>query len=413
MHKSWLLCALLSGAMAWSQAQPEKTTAPPSTAAPSGAESEEQVPNARSGEAQKAPAEVPEDTAVITIVGVCPSPSTASKTGAAKTTGAASAKKGTDCKTVITRREFEKMASGLSPNVTPQLKRQLSNVLPRDMAMSEIAKKKGLDKTEAYQETVKFAKMQILTTQLQRSAQENADKISETDIDAYYKKNPEAYDQFSLDRLFIPRNKQLEPEKLEDEEKMTDEQKKAKEDAEKAKQEQGQQELDKLADSMRERAAKGEDFTKLQKEAYEAAGMKMEAPNVNLPKVRRTGLPPAHAAVFDLKVGEVSQVISDNGGHYIYKVVSKEELPLDQVSQEIHNTLKNQRMKDAMEQYTSSYHVETNEAYFGPPGPQAPMGRPGMAPPPRQRMMQMPPQRQPQAAPPAANPPAQQPPPSN
>ncbi|HEY1659273.1 MAG TPA: peptidylprolyl isomerase [Candidatus Sulfotelmatobacter sp.] len=407
MHKSWLLCALLSGAMAWSQAQPEKTTPPP-TPAQSGAESEEQAPNAKPGEAEKAPAEVPEDAAVLTIVGVCPSTSTASKTSGGKTAGTASAKKGAACKTVITRRQFEKMASGLSPNVTPQLKRQLSNVLPRDIAMSEIAKKKGLDKTPAYEETVKFAKMQILTTQLQRSAQEQADKISDADIDAYYKKNSEAYDQFSLDRLFIPRNKQSEPEKLEDEDKMTDAQKKAKEDADKAKQEQGQQELDKLADSMRERAAKGEDFAKLQKEAYEAAGMKMEAPNVNLPKVRRTGLPPAHAGVFDLKVGDVSQVISDNGGHYIYKVVSKQVLPLDQVSQEIHNTLKNQRMKDAMEQYTGSYHVETNEAYFGPPGPQAPMGRPGMAPPPRQRMMQMQPQHQPQAAPPA-----QQSPPSN
>ncbi len=204
-----------------------------------------------------------------------------------------------------------------------------------------------------------------------------------------------------MDRLFIPRNKQVEPEKIEDEEKMTDEQRKAKEDADKAKQEQGQQELDKLADSMRERAAKGEDFAKLQKEAYEAAGMKMEAPTVNLPKVRRTGLPPAHAAVFDLKVGDVSQVISDNGGHYIYKVVSKDELPLDQVSQEIHNTLKNQRMKDEMEQYTSSYHVETNEAYFGPPGPQGPMGRPGMAPPPHQRPHMMPAQPQGQQSPPS------------
>jgi hypothetical protein len=410
MRKSWLLCALLSGAMAWSQAQPEKTTATP-TPAPSGAANAEQEPAEKPKEAPKPPAEVPEDAAVITIVGVCPPATVGSKTGTAKT--AASRQKGSECKTVITRREFEKMANGLSPNVTPQLKRQLASVLPRDMAMSEIAKKKGLEKTQAYEETVKFAKMQILTTQLQRTVQEEADKITDTDIEDYYKKNPEAYEQFSLDRLFIPRNKQVEPEKIEDEEKMTDEQKKAKEDADKAKQEQGQQELDKLADSMRERAAKGEDFAKLQKEAYEAAGMKMEAPNVNLPKVRRTGLPPAQTAVFDLKVGEVSQVISDNGGHYIYKVVSKEELPLDDVKQEIHNTLKNQRMKDAMEQYTNSYHVETNEAYFGPPGPQGPMGRPGMAPPPRQRMMQIQPQRQPQAAPPAANPPAQQPPPSN
>ena len=37
-------------------------------------------------------------------------------------------------------------------------------------------------------------------------------------------------------------------------------------------------------------------------------------------KVRRTMLPANHQAVFGLKVGEVSEVITDpNGGHYIYK----------------------------------------------------------------------------------------------
>jgi parvulin-like peptidyl-prolyl isomerase len=203
-------------------------------------------------------------------------------------------------------------------------------------------------------------------------------------------------------------------------EKMTDDQKKAKEDADKAKQEQGQQELDKLADSLRDRAAKGEDFAKLQKEAFEAAGMKSEAPSINLPKVRRTGLPPAQSAVFELKPGEVSQVISDNGGHYIYKVVSRDELPLDdQIRTEIHNTLRSQNMKDMMQKYNDSYHADTNEAYFGPPGPAGPMGmRPGMQPPPRPHGSISPVVRpaQPSTAP-GANPPAQTPaqqaPPSN
>ena len=54
----------------------------------------------------------------------------------------------------------------------------------------------------------------------------------------YYKKNPEAYEQFSLDRLFIPRNKQDKAEDKEDakeEEKLTEEQQKAKEAEEQAK----------------------------------------------------------------------------------------------------------------------------------------------------------------------------------
>jgi PPIC-type PPIASE domain len=412
MRKSWLVCALM-GTMAWGQAQP--------AAAPAGqTASPEQAPSAES-KPPAPPAEVAESAVVLTIYGVCPPKTTAaaSKTGASKATPA---KKPTDCKTTMTRAEFEKIAKGLSPSptITPQLKRQLSAALPKFMAMSEAAKEQGLDQTEGYKETLKVAKMQILTTQLQRSVQEKADKVSDTEVEKYYKENPEAYEQFSLDRLFIPRYKQETTEKNDSEEKLTEEQQKAKDAADKAKQEQGEQDLKKLADTLRQRAAAGEDFTKLQKEAFEAANMKMDSPNVNLPKIRRTGLPPGHVAVFELKVGEVSQVITDNGGNYVYKVVSKEVLPLDdQVKTEIHNKLKSEKMKAMMDEYTNSYHADTNEAYFGPPTPTGPGGRPM---PPRMPRGNMPPppthgQPQPQAAPPAANPApqpqSQQPPSSN
>ena len=421
MRKSWLLCVLI-GTMAWGQAQPAPAPAEKpgasATAAPQAAPAQGNMPAPAGGEAQPpAPAaEAPENAIVLTIYGVCPPTSTAaaSKTAAGKTAAskAFAAKKPADCKTTITRSEFEKMAKGLSPSptITPQLKRQLSGALPKFMAMSQAAKAQGLEQTEGYKETLKFARMQILTTQLQRKVQDEANNVPETEIAKYYKANPEAYEQFSLDRLFVPRYKQETAEKSTSEEKLTDEQQKAKEAADKAKQEQGEQELKKLAETLRERAASGEDFTKLQKEAFEAAGMKMDSPNVNLPKVRRTGLPPAHVAVFDLKAGEVSQVITDNGGNYIYKVASKEVLPLDQVKEEIHNALKSQRMKDMMDKYTNSYHADTNEAYFGPPVPTGPGGRPM---PPRPRPNLPPPpaqgQPQPQAAPPAANPPAQPP----
>ncbi|HZW96810.1 MAG TPA: peptidylprolyl isomerase [Candidatus Eremiobacteraceae bacterium] len=398
MRKSWLLCVFL-GTLAWGQAQPGTPPAPASPAQPPSA-------------ANKAPAEpeeVAESAVVLTIKGVCPTAplktGTASKTAAGKTTSATT-KKPADCKTEITRAQFEKIASGLSPSVTPQLKRQLEGALPRFMAMSEAAKAKGLDKSPRFQETMKVVRMQVLTQELQRTVQEEADNVPPSEIAGYYKKNPEAYEQFSLDRLFIPRFKQAEAEEKEDAkapEKLTEELQKAKEAAEKTKREQGEQDLNKLADSVRERAAAGEDFIKLQKEAFEAAGTKVDNPTVNLPKVRRTGLPPAHAAVFDLKVSEVSAVISDNGGHYIYKVVTKEVLPLDdQIKAEIHNKLKSERMKEMMDKYTNSFEAVPNEAYFGPPV--APGARPGM-PPRMPRPPTAPPPTQ-QGAPPAANPPS-------
>src|SRR5205807_2541867 len=170
----------------------------------------------------------------------------------------------------------------MCPNVTPQVKPQLATVLPRLMAMSQEAEKMGLDKSPRFKETMKFAKMQILTNELQRNITEEASKVPEKDIADYYQKNPEAYQQFNLDRLFIPRMKQpaAEEEKENDkykdkDEKLTEEQQKAKaaegKDKDKDKEQQAEQDMAKLAESLRARAAAGEDFAKLQKEAFEAA----------------------------------------------------------------------------------------------------------------------------------------------
>jgi hypothetical protein len=274
--------------------------------------------------------------------------------------------------------------------------------------MSAEAKKRGLDKTPRFEETVKFAKMQILTQELQRSIQEQAAKISDADLEDYYKKNPEAFEQYNLDRLFVPRTKQPDTEAKDEDDKddkdakLTEEQQKAKEAADKAKADEAEQVMTKLAETLRARAAAGEEFPKLQKEAFDAAGMKIESPTVNLPTVRRTGLPPGHAAIFELKAGEVSQVINDSGGHYIYKVNSKQELPLDQVKTEIHSTLQNQRTREMMDKVNNSFKSETNEAYFGPGGPAT--QPPPRLPNPRMAPGPMTPQAAPPAQPPAAKP---------
>lgn len=405
MRKSSLVCVLL-GSLAWGQAAPG--TPPPAQAAPTTGSAP--MPQAQApAPPPDMSASVPADAAVITVDGVCPAQpkAPAAKGTAAKPVAAAKPAAKTpaaDCKTVITKAEFEKLANGVAPNITPQLKRQLASVLPRFIAMSDAAKKKGLDKTPRFEETLKFAKMQILTNELQRTIQEEAANVSPEDIEKYYKENPEAFQKYNLDRLFVPRTKQADSEVKDedDNKKVTEEQQKAKEAEEKAKADQGEQAMNKLAETLHERAVAGEDFAKLQKEAFDAAGMKIESPTVNLPTVRRTGLPPGHAAVFDLKEGEVSQVINDSGGHYIYKVKGKTQLPLDQVTKEIHSTLQNQHNREMMDKINNSFKVVTNEQYFGPGGPATPppprMPHPHVAPSP------ITPQAPPPAQPPAAKP---------
>src|SRR5580704_7311688 len=344
MRKSWLMCALL-GAVAWGQAAPSAPTPamPGKIPASAMAGPPAQAPDTAASVAPNAP--------VITVIGVCApkpkpadakgtgaTPATAAKTPAAKTPAGKTPAE--DCKTVITKAEFETLANNLAPNITPQQKKQLAGLLPRWIAMSDEATKKHLDRTPQFKDRLKVNRMQILSQMLQQDVQKEAAEVPEEEIDKYYKEHADSFEQFNVDRMFVPRTKQPAAE--------------AKEAEDKTKAEEAEQAMTKLAESLRERAAAGEDFVKLQKEAFEAAGMKIESPTVNLPKVRHSGLPPAHAAVFELKPGDVSQVINDSGGHYIYKVEGKDMPTLDQVKDEIHTTLQNQRTREMMDKVNGS-----------------------------------------------------------
>jgi len=391
MRKGWLMCVFL-GTLAWGQGA---TTAP--------------QPPQPAKEAPDTSASVSPQAAVITVKGVCAAtPKPVSSEARAAKPGTAAKAPAVECKTVITKAEFEKLASGISPNMTPQFKKQLAGMLPQLIALSNEAKKKGLDKTSQYEETVKFAKMQILTNQLRRKVQDDAGAIPPEEIEKYYKEHGDAFEQYNLDRVFVPRTKQGEGEAKQEEEKdekPSEEAQKAKQAEEKTKADEKEQSMTKVAEDLRARAAAGEDFAKLQKEAFDAAGMKLESPTVNLPSVRRTGLSPAQAVVFDLKPGEVSPVINDSGGHFIYKMNSKTPIPLDQAKTEIHGKLQSDRMREMTENLNKSFQVETNDAYFGPGGVgAAPPQRP---PYPRPGGMTAPPAQQPTAPP--AQPPAPKP----
>lgn len=359
-----LIASLISGQTAYCQAAPVAMPA-----APAG----QNAPAAPPAEAPAAPPEVkvsPDDP-VITIKGFCTD----------------SSLQGDACKTVITRAQFEKLVDALQPNMPAPLRRQLANRYAQILRMSTAAEKRDLDKKPSFDAKMQFARMQILSQELGAALQEDSSKISDADIADYYQKNETSYVQASLQRIFIPRSKQIvnQPPKTraekekeakgkdddEDDDKAgpppapTDAQKKAAEEV-----------MTKFAVTIHERAAKGEDFDKLQKEAFVAAGLPGNAVNTKVEKARRATLPLNHQAVMDLKPGEISEVITDaNNGHYIYKMVSKETLTMEAVTPEIRKLLSGQRYRDAMQAFQGN--VDLNDAYFGA------ARTPGMPPTPR------------------------------
>ena len=97
MRFQGLMCLLLAS-IAFAQAPPPAPAAP---AAPA------KVPEAKVG---------PNDT-VLTVKGVC----------------ADSSKQGDDCKTIVTREQFEKLANALQPNMQPAIRRQLATAYSRTL----------------------------------------------------------------------------------------------------------------------------------------------------------------------------------------------------------------------------------------------------------------------------------------
>jgi hypothetical protein len=118
-----------------------------------------------------------------------------------------------------------------------------------------------------------------------------------------------------------------------------------------------------LAADLRARAAHGDDPDRLETEAYTAAGIPGTAPHTRMENVRRATLPPSHEMVMTLGPGEVSELISDpDGGHFVYKMLSKEILSLQQARPEIRNQLSEQRYREATRSFSGD--VTFNDTYF-------------------------------------------------
>src|SRR5277367_3687976 len=220
---------------------------------------------------------------VITVKGLCSKPS--SKVGAA-------------CQTVITRAQFEKLVDAVAPGMSPQTRRQLATSYPKLLIMAHDAEAKGLDRGPRFDELVRFARLQILAQELVRQIKEQAAKVSDKDVADYYNSHPSAFEIAVVDRLFVPIRKEG-PSNATPQADGAD------------------PSLTELAGQLHTRAIAGEDFAKLQGEAYAAAGTRVNSAGYVPQRLKRADVPTSHSLIFDLKAGQVSSVITDASGHYV------------------------------------------------------------------------------------------------
>ncbi len=307
----FLLVALLSCPLAFSQAAPN-----PQPTAPAQAPAEKPADK---------PATVPANDALV-INGFCPGK---------QATDA-------DCKTEISKSELERLSTALG--APESARRQLANTYAQVLVMSTIAKQRGLDMRPDAQEVLRFVQMQALAQVLGKQLREEAANVPQADIDKYYADHAGQYEQATLQRIYIPKMPPNPQEKVD-------------EVAVKAE----------GAKILVEAKAPGADFNKLQKEAYTDLKISATPPPTELKDVRRDNLPATQAKAFDTKEGEVAEPIDDTGGIYIYKLVSKKKLTQPEVQAEIKRQLEQERGQAAMQKLVGNLKLDYNDAYFAPP----------------------------------------------
>ncbi len=336
----WVVVVMGLSMMAWAQ-NPQPTTRPAPAAAPAPQRPQSAAPAASAPAQQQAlpapaepavhPENVPATSAVITIDGACAQPAAANAPSAAS------------CKVMVTRAEFERLVKALEPTMSAAQKQSLADNYVKAAIVSREAAQRGLENDPDVQEVLRFQRMQTLAQLQLRKLQRDAQNVPPAEIEAYYKEHSQQFEEATLHRLYFPKNPPADVKKLSD------------------------AELAALADKMQKRAAAGEDFDKIQADAFTQMGIKTPPPPTSLGPERRSFIPQAQQdAIFGLQPGQVTPVIGDNFALYVYKMDSKRLLSLDTVRSDIQRALFEQGFRKALGGFFTHVSAQLNPEYFGP-----------------------------------------------
>lgn len=287
------------------------------------------------------PDNVPPSAPVITLHGVCPRDASSEKTASAKTSS---------CETVITKEQFNRMLSGMNVAVqisNPAAMRSFAESYSQLLALASEAEKAGAENDPRFQELMRIARLRALADSYRHGLDEKYSNPSEQEIEAYYNENISKYDSFKVERIIVP---SINPSRTP------------------AARAENDKKIQQLASDIRERAARGEETQKLQDEVYKTLALP-SVPKTDL-GVKRRGMFPAgiEKDLLALKPGEVTKLESEMSGFNIYKLRSRDTIPVQSVKAEIVRDLHQKNMESALKAVTGNVHPELNEQFFGPTG---------------------------------------------
>lgn len=285
-------------------------------------------PGAASGSVKTpAPTAAP-NTPVVTLRGVC-------KDLQAKT----------PCETVITREDLDKFVQASTPDVARAARGRQAVQYARSLAFSSLAEQQGLARDPAVAKELdaqlKLVRARVLADAFMAKLQTQVPAVTESDIQKYYDEHRDLYELAQVRRMAVPfevptesgRHLDLSAAKSEMEE-------------------------------LQKRAVAGEDCNQLQLDAYNHLRIQATPPPVNVLTLRRSGLQGDEAKLFDLNPGEVSAVLDMPAAFAVYKVESKDLVPIASARQEIEVTLRADRLRNEVSKRTKNINAQFNLQYL-------------------------------------------------
>ncbi len=272
---------------------------------------------------------LPAKAAVVTLKGVC-----------------AAGQTGSGCKTVITREELDGYVNAFAPDAAEPARGRMAVQYARTVALAGLAEKQGMEKDPAVAKELasqlRLARLRVLSNAYLKTMASQGGGVTQADIQRYYDAHKAQFETVQALRLSTPLAVPTE----------------------------GGRPLERAAvrsvmEDLRKRAVSGEDFQKLQQEAYNALHVQAPAPIMAPIMLQRGSLQGDEAQVFEMKPGDISPVLDSAAAVVIIKVISKETVPMGSARAEIEAALMRDRTQQQMVELGKKITAQFDLQYFG------------------------------------------------
>ena len=275
----------------------------------------------------------------------------------------------------ITASEFEKIISSLPPQYSGAVnsfgKKGFADQFANLLGLALEGEKRKIDQQEGFRQMMDFQRILLLAQIALNELANSTEPVSPEDVRNYYTTHQADFEEAKVRGIYVAFEADSAPGEADKSVAPSQEKEGA------AKQHRTEQEAKAKAEALRARIQAGEDMAALAKTESDHA---TAAQSGDFGYVRREQLVPEMGnTIFSLAANQVSALVQDRVGYFIFKVEGKRVQPLEQVQESIGNNLRQQKTGDLLAKIRNDYPVTLNPRYF----PETPSGIPPQAQPPR------------------------------